>query len=39
MIKMINKIGTNVTTIVPRRMITKKGMTKRKAMSSADEIS
>ena len=36
---MTDKVGTNVTTIVPRQMITKKWMTKRKVMSSVDEIS
>ena len=39
MIRMIDKIGTNVTTIVPRRMISKKGTTKKKAMLSVDKIS
>ena len=37
-INITDKIEMNVTTIVPRRMITKKGMTKRKAMPLANRI-
>ena len=36
MIRMTDRKGINVTTIVPRRMITKKGTTKRKAMLLVD---
>ena len=38
MIRMTDKTGVNVTTIVPRQMITKKGTTKKKAMSSTNVI-
>ena len=35
-IRMMDRKGMNVTMIIPRRMITKKGMTKRKAMLLVD---
>ena len=38
MIRMTDKTGVNVTIIVPRQMITKKGTTKKKAMSSTNVI-
>ena len=37
-ITMTDKTGTNVTTIILGRMITKKGTTKMKEMPSVDEI-
>ena len=38
-IRMTDKTRMNVTTIVPQRMITKKGTTKKKAMPSVNKIS
>ena len=37
-IRMTDKTGMNVTTIIPQQMIIKKGMTKKKAMPSTGEI-
>ena len=37
-IRMTDKTGMNVTTIIPQQMIIKKGMTKKKAMLSTGEI-
>ena len=39
MTRMTDRIGMNATTIVPRKMITKKGMTKRRATPSVGRTS